>query len=74
MLDLDRSRKIADAAHRERLQREVRLLIEMVLDNPVRDGEFGELQELEDAINAAPLGIELATAAELVDGFSGMPD
>ena len=73
MLDLARSRKIADAAHRERLQREVRLLIEMVLDNPVRDGEFGELQELEDAINAAPLGIELATAAELVDGFSGTP-
>ena len=73
MLDLARSRKIADAAHRERLQREVRLLIEMVLDNPVRDGEFGELQELEDAINAAPLGVELATAAELVDGFFGAP-
>lgn len=73
MLGLARTRKIADDAHRERLRHEVRLLIEMVLENPVRDGEFGDLQDLEDAINAAPLGVELATAAELVDGFSGTP-
>ncbi|MBY0456620.1 MAG: hypothetical protein K2V38_04730, partial [Gemmataceae bacterium] len=60
ILGLARTRKIADDAHRERLRHEVRLLIEMVLENPVRDGEFGDLQDLEDAISAAPLGVELA--------------
>lgn len=71
LLALARTRMIADDAHRERLQREVRLLIEMVLENPVRDGEFAELQTLEDALNVAPLGVELATTAEVVDGFFG---
>lgn len=71
MFRLARTRMIADDAHRERLQFDVRLLIEMVLENPVRDGEFEELQTLEDAINTAPLGVELATTAEVVDGFFG---
>lgn len=71
LLALARTRRIADDAHRERLRQEVRLLIEMTLENPVRDGEFTELQTLEDGINAAPLGVELATAAEVVDGFFG---
>ena len=71
MLRLARTRMIADDAHRERLQFEARLLIEMVLENPVRDGEFEELQTLEDASNTAPLGVELATTAEVVDGFFG---
>jgi hypothetical protein len=69
MFGLARARLIADDAHRERLRQEVRLLVEMVIENAVRDGEFEELQTLEDAINAAPLGVELATAAEVVDGF-----
>jgi hypothetical protein len=71
MFRLARTRMIADDAHRERLQIEVRLLIEMVLENPVRDGEFEELQTLENAINTAPLGVELATTAEVVDTFFG---
>lgn len=71
MLALARTRAIADDAHRERLRHEVRLLVEMALENPVRDGEFAELQTLEDAINTAPLSVELATAAEVVDGFFG---
>lgn len=71
MFRLARTRVIADDAHRDQLRREVRLLIEMVLENPIRDGEFGELQNLEDAINTAPLGIELATTAEVVAEFFG---
>jgi hypothetical protein len=71
MLGLARTRKIADDTHRERLQNEVRLLIDMVLENPVRDGEFAELQTLEDATNTAPLGVELATPAEIVGGCFG---
>ena len=43
----------------------------MVVENPVRDNEFEELQTLADAISAAQLGIELATTAEVVDGFFG---
>lgn len=71
MFRLARTRMIADDLHRERLRFDVRLLIGMVLENPVRDGEFEELQTLEDAINAAPLGVELATTGEVVDGFFG---
>lgn len=71
MLRFARTRMIADDTQRERLQHEVRLLIGMVLENPVRAGEFEELQTLEDAINTAPLGVELATTAEVVDGFFG---
>lgn len=70
---LARTRMIANDAHRDRLRREVRHLLSMVLENPVRDGEFEALQTLEDGINAAPLGVELATAAEVVDHFFGTP-
>lgn len=66
-----RTRAVNDDHHRERLQREVRWLISMVLENPVRDGEFSDLQFLEDVINAAPAGVELATPAQVVDGFFG---
>lgn len=68
---LARTRMIVSDDHRRQLQREVSLLIGSVLENPVRDGEFGELQDLEDAINTAPLRVELATTAEVVDGFFG---
>lgn len=64
---LARTRVIADDTQRQRLQQEVRLLIESVLENPVREGEFQDLQDLEDVVNAAPLGVELATTAEVVE-------
>lgn len=64
---LARLRVIEDDAHRECLRREVRHLLGMVLENPVQDGEFKQLQNLEDAVNSAPLGIELATLGEVVD-------
>lgn len=68
-----RDRNITDEIHRQRLQREVRLLIGLVIENPVRDGELRALQSIEDVINVAPVGIELATPAQVVDGFFGSP-
>lgn len=65
------TRVIHDDAHRQQLQREVRLLLAMVLENPVRDGEFEDLQFLEDVIDAAPVGSELATPTQVVDTFFG---
>ncbi len=65
------TRAIHDDAHRHQLQREVRLLIAMVLENPVRRGEFEDLQFLEDVIDSAPAGNELATPAQVVDAFFG---
>ncbi len=69
MYGLARTRTIRDEAHRQRLQREARCLIGSVLENPVRDGEFEELQLLEDVVNTAPAGKELATTAEVVDAY-----
>lgn len=69
--DLGRDRIIRDEAHRARLRAEVELLVGMVLENPVRAGELEELHDLQDAINAGPVGVELATAAELVEAFFG---
>ena len=65
------TRTIHDSDHRRQLQRAVRLLIATVLENPVREGEFEELQFLEDVINSAPAGSELASAAQVVDTFFG---
>ena len=65
------TRMIADEAHRQRLQREVRLLIASVIENPVRDGELQDLQVIEDVVNVAPVGVELATADEVVTGYFG---
>ena len=66
-----RDRVIADDAHRLRLQREVRLLIANVIENPVKDGELQDLQTVEDVVNVAPLGVEVANTAEVVAAFSG---
>ncbi len=68
---LARTRVIADEAHRQRLQREVRLLIGSVIENPVRDGELQDLQTVEDVVNVAPVGVELATTGEVVTGYLG---
>jgi hypothetical protein len=62
---------IDSEAHRERLRREVNLLIGSVLENPVRIGELQELQAIEDVVNAAPTGVELASTAELVNAYFG---
>lgn len=66
-----RDRMIVDEAHRHRLQREVRVLIGSVIENPVRDGELQDLQTVEDVVNVAPLGVELASTAEIVTAFIG---
>lgn len=71
LLRLARTRIIADATHREQLRREVRLLIGMVIENPVRRGELQELQLVEDVANTAPLGVELCSTAEVVDAHFG---
>jgi hypothetical protein len=65
------TRTIHDDDHRLRLQREVRLLIASVLENPVRPGEFEDLQFLEDTVNSASVGVELATPVQIVDAFFG---
>jgi hypothetical protein len=66
-----RDRVISADAHRHRLQREVRVLVASVIENPVRDGELQDLQTLEDVVNVAPLGVEVATTAEVVDAYFG---
>jgi len=71
LLRLARTRVVADDAHREELRREVRLLIGMVLENPVRSGELQELRLVEDVTNTAPLGVELCGTAQVVDAFFG---
>ena len=65
------TRTINDDDHRQQLQREVRWLISAVLENPVRDGEFEDLQFLEDVIDSAPAGSELATPAQIVNAHFG---
>ena len=62
--DFGRDRVVRDDGHRERLHREVELLVGMVLGNPVKKGELEELHELQDAINAGPVGVGLCTLAE----------
>lgn len=71
LLQFARSRVIADDAHRLHLQRDVSLLIVSVIENPVRDGELGDLQAVEDVINVAPLGVEVASTAEVVNAYFG---
>ncbi len=65
LADLGRDHVIRDEGHCERLHHEVELLVGLVLENPVRDGELEELHDLQDVVNAGPLGVELATAAEV---------
>ena len=69
--DLGRDRTIRDENHRRRLQQEVELLIGMVLENPVKAGELGELHVVQDVINVGPVGVALATAGEVIEAFFG---
>lgn len=69
--DFGRDRTIRDEAHRTRLRTEVELLIGMVMENPVRPDELGELHVVQDVINAGPVGVELATASEVIEAFFG---
>ncbi len=66
-----RTRVIANDDHRRRLRREVRLLIQTVIENPVRDGELQDLQAVEDVANVAEPGVEVVTAEEVVTAFFG---
>ncbi|VTT96344.1 unnamed protein product [Gemmataceae bacterium] len=69
--DLGRDRTIRDEAHRRRIRHEVELLIGMVLENPVRPGELEQLHDILDTVNAGPVGVELATGAEVIDVYFG---
>lgn len=71
LMRLARTRVVADDGHREQLRREVRLLIGMALENPVRRGELQELQLVEDVVTTAPLGAELCGIAQVVDAHFG---
>jgi hypothetical protein len=71
MSDLGRDRSIRDEAHRSRLRGEVEWMIQMVLENPVRQGELDDLHVIQDVANAGPVGVELATAAEVIEAFFG---
>ena len=69
--DFGRDRMIRDEEHRERLRREVELLVGMVLENPVRNGELADLHDIQGVVNAGPVGVELATTAEIVAAYFG---
>lgn len=66
-----RDRTIRDEAHRRRLRGEVEMLVNMVLENPVREGELAELHDIQDVVNAGPVGVELATAGEVIGAYFG---
>ena len=59
------TRTIHGERHREQLRREVNALIGSVLENPVSENEFPDLNLLRQVINTAPLNVELATAREV---------
>ncbi|MBY0459314.1 MAG: hypothetical protein K2V38_18450, partial [Gemmataceae bacterium] len=69
--DFARDRVIRDEATRVRLRTEVEWLVQMVLENPVRAGELGELHDIQDVVNAGPVGVELATVGEVIEAFFG---
>lgn len=69
--EFGRDRVVRDEAHRSRLRNEVEWLVNMVLENPVRDGELAELHDIQDTVNAGPVGVELATSAEVIEAYFG---
>lgn len=69
---LARNRMIADSDHRLRLLRELHLLVQMVIENPVREGELEDLHAVEDVAHVAQVGVELCGTAEVVAAFFGV--
>ena len=67
--DFARDRIIRSEDHRSILRTQTEWLVNMVLENPVRDGELEQLHDLQDVVNAAPVGVELATTAEFIAGY-----
>ena len=67
--DFARDRTIRDRDHQTRLACEVEWMVNMVLENPVRAGELAELHDIQDVVNAGPVGVELATTAEVVAAY-----
>jgi hypothetical protein len=63
------TRRVADEEHRGRLRREIELTIGSVLENPMRPDELSQLHLMEDVVNTAPAGVELATAQEVVASY-----
>lgn len=57
-------RRILDEEHREQLRRAVRYLIASVLENPVHENDYTDLDLLRQVIETAPGGAELCTDAE----------
>jgi len=60
-----RDRLVREEQHRERLQSEIERVLGAALGGVFGDGEWNDLQALEDTINAGPVGFEAATAPEL---------
>lgn len=58
-------RRIRDEEHRGQLRRAVRHLISSVLENPVNDRDYPDLNLLRQVIETAPLDAELCTAADV---------
>lgn len=59
------NRRIRDEEHRGQLRRATKFLIASVLENPVNDRDYPDLNLLGQVIETAPLGTELCTAAEV---------
>lgn len=70
--DLARERLIRGDKHRARLRVEIARVLGAVLGGVTRDAELSDLHALEDTINAGPVGVELATASELVGALAGV--
>jgi len=56
--------RIQDEEHREQLRRATKYLIASVLENPVHEKDYPDLNLLRQVIETAPLNTELCTAVE----------
>jgi hypothetical protein len=59
------TRRIQDEEHRDLLRAEVEALIGCVIENPLHPHDLSDLRLVEDVINTAPAGVELATFREV---------
>ena len=58
-------RRIRDEEHRDQLRRATKYLIASVLENPVNEHDYPDLDLLRQVTETAPLDAELCTAAEV---------